>query len=155
LDLAERRRAEPTDDLFTDLVQAEEDGDRLSNQELVRNVQLILGAGHETTASTLASGMLELTERPELRPRIATDPEYARGFVEEILRLHTPIQMGVWFAGGDMEIGGHPIATGTVILACMAAANLDPRQFDDPEKLDPERPNAGRHLAFGTGIHYC
>jgi cytochrome P450 len=154
LGLADRRRREPRDDLFTGLVLAEEQGDRLSSQELVRNVQLLLGAGHETTVSAISSGALMLIERPDMRERVAADPEYAADFVEEVLRRFAPVQITLRFAGDDLRIGDEELAKGTLIFIMYAAANLDPRKFPEPWHFDPSR-HGGRHIAFGGGIHYC
>jgi cytochrome P450 len=154
LGLADRRRREPQDDLFTGLVLAEEQGDRLSSQELVRNVQLLLGAGHETTVSAISSGALMLIEQPNMRERVAADPAYAADFVEEVLRRFAPVQITLRFAGDDLSIGAEELPKGTLIFIMYAAANLDPRKFPDPRRFDPSR-HGGRHIAFGGGIHYC
>lgn len=153
IELAEQRRAEPQDDLLSALVAAEDDGDRLSEDELLSTAMLLLIAGHETTVNLIANGALVLLRQPEIRERVATDAAYAAGVVEEVLRLDPPVQMTMRIPLADMDVpGGRVVAGGTVVLL-LAAAGRDPEQHRDPLRLDPARTSA--HLAFSAGPHYC
>lgn len=153
--LAEQRRRDPQDDLLSDLVLAGEQGDQLSNEELVRTVQLLLAAGHETTISAISSGTLLLIERPELRAPVGRDPVFAARFVEEVLRRHAPVQITLRIAAEDLSIDDVEVRAGAIMVVVLAAANLDPRRFPEPGVFDPSRHDSKRHLAFGGGIHFC
>jgi cytochrome P450 len=151
------RRAEPRDDLITALIQAHEAGDHLSSDELMSMVFLLLVAGHETTVNLIASGTLALLERPDVLAHLRSEPELlASGTaVEELLRFTSPVQIATErYAVEDIPIGGTTIPRGAMVLALIASANHDDRQFLEPERLDLRRtPNP--HLAFGQGAHYC
>ena len=152
-ELAEQRRAQPQDDLLSALVAAEDDGDRLSEDELMSTAMLLLIAGHETTVNLIANGALVLLRQPEVRARVAIDPAYAAGVVEEVLRLDPPVQMTMRIPLEDLDVpGGRVVAGGTVVLL-LAAAGRDPDQHVDPLRLDPGRTSG--HLAFSAGPHYC
>jgi cytochrome P450 PksS len=153
--LIEVRRAAPRDDLVSALIKAEEAGDRLSGDELVAMVFLLLVAGHETTVNLIGNGTLALLEHPEQLARLRAEPGLIRSAVEELLRFTCPVETSTRrFAREDATIAGVTIRRGDVVLAVIASANRDDRQFPDPDKLDLARePN--RHLAFGLGPHYC
>jgi cytochrome P450 PksS len=153
--LFEQRRADPRADLITALVQAEEAGDKLSEDELLAMVFLLLIAGHETTVNLLAGGTLALLEHPDQMERLRRDPSLIKPAVEELLRYTSPVELATErFAREDLTIAGTTIPRGEQVLAVIASANRDERQFADPDTLDLTRePN--RHLAFGQGEHYC
>jgi len=149
--LVDRKRAEPTDDLLSDLTQNPE----LERDELVGIAFLLLFAGHETTANMLGLGTLALLEHPEQLRLLRFEPELVDNAVEEMLRFLSIIHVGpLRTAGADIELGGNLIKEGENILISVSAANRDPERFDDPEELDLQRRAAG-HLAFGHGIHQC
>ncbi len=153
--LIERRRATLRDDLVSALIRAEQAGDRLSEDELVAMVFLLLVAGHETTVNLIGNGTLALLEHPEQLARVRDDPKLIRPAVEELLRFASPVEMATRrFAREDITVAGVTIPRGELVLAVIASANRDGRQFPDPDRLDVGRePN--RHLAFGLGPHYC
>ena len=149
------RRASPKDDLISALVQAEDDGDRLNEYELVAMVIVLIIAGHETTVNLIASGMLALMQNPEQRRALVENPALMPTAVEELLRYTAPVETATErYATADVEMGGVTIRRGDLVLAVLASANRDARTFTDPDRLDLARdPNP--HLAFGDGIHYC
>jgi cytochrome P450 PksS len=153
--LIEHRRVHPRDDLLTGLIQAEEAGDRLSDDELLAMVFLLLVAGHETTVNLIASGMLALLRHSDRLNRLRQEPTLIGPAVEELLRYTSPIEIATErFAREDLMIAGQTIARGDQVLAVIGSANRDERQFPDPDILDITRqPN--EHLAFGQGRHYC
>ena len=152
-----RRRLEPRDDLITGLVQAEEAGDRLSSDELLSMIFLLLIAGHETTVNLIANGMLALVQAPDQLQRLRSEPELIESgaAVEELLRITSPVQIATErYALEPVAFSGTAIPYGAMVLVVIASANHDERQFVDPERLDLGRaPNP--HLAFGQGVHYC
>jgi cytochrome P450 PksS len=153
--LIEARRADPRDDLVSALVRAEEAGDRLTGDELVSMVFLLLVAGHETTVNLIGNGMLALLGHPEQLARLRSDEKLIRPAVEEMLRYGSPVETATRrFARRDVPLAGTTIPRGALVLAVIASANRDGRQFPDPDRLDVGRePN--KHLAFGLGPHYC
>jgi cytochrome P450 PksS len=153
--LCARRRADPQDDLLTALVQAEEAGDRLSEDELLGMVFLLLLAGHETTVNLIGNGVLTLIEHPEQRELLRQNPALIKPAVEELARYASPVIMATErYAREDLTIAGVTIPRGELVLAVLASANRDERRFADPDRLDLMRePN--HHLAFGQGMHYC
>jgi cytochrome P450 PksS len=150
-----QRRAEPRDDLLTALVEAEETGDRLSEDELLAMTLLLLIAGHETTVNLIASGTLALLQHPSQRARLQADPALMRPAVEELLRYTSPVETATErYAAEDVTLHGVTLPKGEMVLAALASANRDPAQFPNPDVLDIGRtPN--RHLAFGQGAHFC
>ena len=152
-----RRRLEPRDDLITGLVQAEEAGDRLSSDELLSMIFLLLIAGHETTVNLIANGMLALVQAPDQLQRLRSEPELIESgaAVEELLRITSPVQIATErYALEPVAFSGTAIPYGAMVLVVIASANHDERPFVDPERLDLGRaPNP--HLAFGQGVHYC
>jgi cytochrome P450 PksS len=153
--LCARRRSDPQDDLLSALVQAEQDGDRLSEDELIGMVFLLLLAGHETTVNLIGNSVFTLLENPDVRAQLCDHPELIRPAVEELARYASPVIMATErYAGEPLEIAGAPIARGDLVLAVLASANRDERQFANPDRVDLLR-ESNRHLAFGHGMHYC
>ena len=152
--LANKRRAEPRDDLISALVAAEEAGDRLTMDELVSTALLLLIAGHETTVSLIGNAMLALLRVPGLLDRVRADPEVAEGLVEEVLRLDPPVQMTMRTALEEIELPGGTVKAGGSVILLIAAANRDGQTFTDPLRFDADRRDT-RHLALGGGMHFC
>jgi cytochrome P450 len=153
--LARKRRTNPTDDLISALAAQEGSGECLSEDEVVTMAALILGAGFETTTGLLSNGLLALIRSPEQAALLRSRPELAGGAVEELLRYDTPIQMLYGrTAVEDMLVGELEVSTGQRLLTIVGAANRDPQQFSDPERLLLDR-DEGRPLSFGGGIHHC
>ncbi len=148
------RRAEPRDDLLSALCAVEEQGELLSEDELIATCILLLIAGNETTTNLIGSGMYTLLENPDERRKLQADPSLMPSGIEEMLRYEPPAQMTSRIATESFELRGQRFEPGQVVLAALAAANRDPEVFPDPDRFDVTRqPN--RHLAFGQGIHYC
>lgn len=151
---AARRRSEPRDDLLTALVHAEEAGDRLSEQELVSTMLLLLFAGNETTTNLIGNGMLTLLRQREAFEQLRADPSLIRTAVEELLRFESPVQYTSRVVLEPIEIGDERIDAGQFIIPIIGAANRDPEHFSNPDTLDlTRRPN--RHIAFAHGLHFC
>lgn len=147
-------RLKPRDNLLSALIQAEEQGDRLSEAELFSNCVLLMIAGHETTTNLIGNGILALLRNPEQKEALAVNPNTIVSAVEELLRYDSPVQKMGRIAMEDIHIAGKQIAKGQLICLSFAAGNRDPEQFVAPAQLDLTRkPN--RHLAFGHGLHYC
>ncbi|WP_198961420.1 cytochrome P450 [Pseudonocardia sp. MH-G8] len=159
-DLIARRRAEPADDLLTALVQVqEEDGDRLSADELVTMVLTLVIAGHETTAHLIGGATLALLTHPDQLARLRAEPDLWPGAVHELMRWCGPVQFSrVRYAAQDVELAGVRIRRGEAVQPVLVSANHDPREYTDPDRLDVTRRPAGRgegHVGFGHGFHYC
>ena len=154
--LFELRRREPGDDLTTQLVQAEEDGSKLSNEELVANIILLFGAGHETTVNLIGNGLLALHRNPDQLALLKARPELINNAVEEFLRYDSSVQLTSRVALEDIDdVGGTKIAKGETVLCLLGSANRDPAAYPDrPDRLDITRPNIRLH-SFGGGIHFC
>lgn len=154
--IKQRRETRPeSGDLLAALIAAEEAGDRLSEDELVAMVFLLLIAGHETTVNLIGNGVLALLRHRDQLDRLRADPALIASAVEELLRFAGPLETATErYAGEDMEIAGTAMPRGTLILAALASANRDESRFENPDTLDLARdPNP--HLAFGMGPHYC
>lgn len=152
----EARRREPRNDLLSHLLHVREEGvEPFSTEEMVSITQQLLVAGNETTTNALAAGMQLLIEHPDQQQRLREDPSRIRIFVEEVLRVESPVQGLFRVVTEDVELDGVKIPKGARIMLRFAAANRDPGQYEDPERLDVCRRNAGTHLAFGAGIHHC
>ena len=155
--VAERRRrpGDPAHDMLTRLILGEsEDGERLSAEELLQNCIFILNAGHETTTNLIGNALATLPDHPDQRARLLAEPGLIRTAVAEFLRYESSNQLGNRLCVRDCDIGGVRITAGTPVTLCIGAANRDPAQFPDPDRLDLARePN--RHLAFGLGVHQC
>ncbi|MFP6664264.1 MAG: cytochrome P450 [Deltaproteobacteria bacterium] len=150
-----RKRADPGDDILTALIHAEEDGECLSEDELVAMVFLLIIAGYETTVHLLSNSVLTLLEHPEALEQLQQEPGLIGSAVEELLRFCGPIHgTKPQFAISDFEMHGHVIPRGSAVFPVLGAANIDPRVFDNPLQFDIQRqPN--HHLAFGHGPHIC
>jgi cytochrome P450 PksS len=153
--LVQTRRAAPQDDLVSALVEAREVGDKLTEDELLAMVSLLLIAGHETTVNLIGNGMLALMEHPEAIDQLRNDPALIKPAVEELLRYDGPLETATErYAREDLTMAGVTIPRGEIVFAVLASANRDERQFERPDELILTRePN--RHLAFGLGVHYC
>lgn len=155
-DLIARRRAEPADDLLGQLVAARDDGNRLTEQELVIFGVTLLVAGHETTANQTGNFVYTLLTRPELWQVLVDDPDLVPQAVEELLRF-TPLGASAGFpriATEDLELGGQLVRKGDAVLVQMASANRDDAVFDRPDEIDFTRTD-NPHVAFGHGVHHC
>jgi cytochrome P450 len=149
------RRAHPTADLISALVQVEEAGDKLSDAELYAMVFLLLVAGHETTVNLIGNGTLALLQHPDQLELLKRDPSRIESAVEELLRYDGPVETSTSrFAREDIDFNGTLIPKGEAVLVVIAAAGHDPDQFINPDTLDITRVD-NKHLAFGKGIHYC
>jgi cytochrome P450 len=155
----DRLRKEPDDSLISVLVNTviEGWGRPLTNEELHAEMMAdTFVGGSETTTNALAAGMRLLIENKDVWRQLKSDPDrYMKTFVEEVLRLESPVQSLMRFCAKDTEIGGVPVPDGALINVRYAAANRDERAFECPEKIDLERPKAGSHMAFGSGVHHC
>jgi cytochrome P450 len=154
--LFELRRRSPGDDLTTQLVQAEEDGSKLSNEELTANIILLFGAGHETTVNLIGNGLLALHRNPDQLALLKANPALITNAVEEFLRYDSSVQMTGRVALEDIDdVGGKKISKGESVLCLLGSANRDASVYPDrPDRLDISRPDV-RPLSFGGGIHYC
>ena len=149
-----QRRASPRNDLLSALIAAEAAGDKLSEEELVATCILLLIAGHETTVNLIGNGMLALLRHPAELRRLRESPGLITSAVEELLRYDGPVQRTARVASADAMIGGRTIAKGDMVMPFIAAADRDPAQFPEPDRLDLSRSD-NRHIAFGWGIHFC
>jgi hypothetical protein len=152
--LIEKRRAAPQGDLLTRLVHLEEDGERLSEDELVATCILLLFAGHETTTNHIANAMLALVRFPGELAALRADPALAPRAVEELLRYDGPSGAQVRVVKGEQELRGRTLKPGERIFLMLNAANRDPEAYDDPDRLDLRRKEVP-HLSFGFGLHIC
>jgi cytochrome P450 len=151
--IAERRRS-PGDDLVSALAGVADDGDVLSEEELIATCILLLVAGHETTTSLMGSAVLALIKHPDQLARLRAEPELMAGAVEEFLRYDPPVQLTARVALTDATIGSLPVSPGSAVMMLVGAANRDPGLCADPERLDITRPPT-HHVSFGQGIHFC
>ncbi len=155
--LVERRRAAPGDpetDVLTRLIQGEADGETLALAELLHNCIFLLNAGHETTTNLIGNGLKCLLDFPDQKARLVADPELVRTAIEEFLRIESSNQLGNRITTVETEVGGVRLAPRTQVTIGIGAANRDPAQFADPDRLDVGR-HPNRHVAFGSGIHQC
>nr|WP_107907137.1 cytochrome P450 [Streptomyces chartreusis] len=149
------KREEPADDLLSDLIAVRDEGDRLSEDELMSLAFLILFAGYENTVQLIGNAVLALLRHPEQLDALRADPERIAAAVEEFHRFEGPALLAIRrFPTEDMTIGGVPVPTGETVLLSLAAANRDPARFPDPDRLDLSRDTSG-HLALGHGVHHC
>lgn len=151
--VVERRRA-PGEDLMSALVQVEESGDQLTEDEIVATCSLLLVAGHETTVNLIANATLALLRAPAQWQALAADGARAAAVIEETLRYDPPVQLIGRVAAEDMTIGGCEVPRGDNMLLLLAAAHRDPAAFERPDEFDPDR-RVIRHLGFGKGAHFC
>lgn len=152
----EQRRITPTDDLLSEMVNAQIDGEpALTTEELLPIIDQILLAGHETTTNLIGNGMLVLLNDPALMTRLKQQPEDIPAMVEEVLRWDAPIQCTYRRATAEGSINGVPIAKGSMVIPAWAGANWDPKAFENPEIFDIDRPTGKTHMGFGYGPHFC
>jgi cytochrome P450 len=153
--LVAEKRQHPAEDLISQMITIEEEGDRLSEAELLSTISLLIFAGHETTSNLIATGTLMLLDYPEQLAKLKADLSLVPAAVEELLRFNGPATIaGPRFAREDLELGGQQIKRGDVLLPVLLSANRDESQFTEPEELDIVRA-LNRHIAFGQGIHTC
>lgn len=151
--LAERRK-NPGDDLISQMIQAEEDGERLTDEEIVSNLCFIFVAGHETTENMIGNSLIALYRNPEQLAQAKADPSKMPAVVNECMRFDSSVQMAQRVALEDVEVHGVKLSRGDLICVCLGAANRDPEKFAEPNTLDINR-DEGRMLSFGSGLHYC
>ena len=150
------RRDHPEEDLVTALVEARVDGERLSDDEIVSTVIVLLNAGHEATVNTLGNGMLAFARHPEQWRRVVAGEVTPESASEEMIRFDPPLQLFErWVLADGFELGDVSIPRGAKIAMLFGAANRDPRAFERPDEFDPGRENAEQHIGFGGGIHVC
>lgn len=147
-------RQHPQDNILSAMIAAEEQGDRLTEDELLANCILLFSAGHETTVNLIGNGLLALFRHPEQKQLLQEQPALIQSAVEEFLRYDGPVQLTGRSVNKDLEIGGKRIHQGERVITILAAANRDPMQFPDPDRLDISRKD-NHHVAFGHGIHFC
>ncbi|MEI7034274.1 cytochrome P450 [Streptomyces pratensis] len=152
--LIAERRATPGEDLITALIAAHDEGERLSEQEMISTCVLLLNAGHEATVNTTVNGWRTLFRHPEQLAALRADPALLPTAIEELLRYDTPLQMFERWVLDDVEIDGTVIERGSEVALLFGSANRDPARFDRPDTLDLARSD-NPHLTFGAGIHYC
>ncbi len=152
--MAEQRREDPRDDLMSGLLQAEEEGDRLTLPEVFSLIELILIAGNETTTNLIGNGMLALLRNPDQLEALQRDPSLIQSAVEELLRYDGPVQASSRIALDDLEFRGATLRKGQNAMILIGSANRDPDKFDDPHRLDLRR-SPNEHIAFGHGVHFC
>ncbi len=155
-DAIEWKRRNPADDLLSAMIAAEEDGDRMSPVELVDQVRLFYIAGHETTVNLIGNGTLALLRHHDQLERLVADPSLDAGAVDELLRYDSPVQMSRRILLADLDVAGETASAGDLVLTMLGSANRDPAKWGaTADDLDLERPGAGAHLSFGSGIHHC
>jgi cytochrome P450 len=152
--LFELRRREPQDDLITQLVQAEDGGDRLSTIELRANVRLLFGAGHETTVNLIGNGLWSLLTHPDQWQLLREDPSLIPNAIEEILRYESPVQAVGRIVYEPLDLGGVALPVNDIVVSLVGAANRDPTVFEAPARFDITRKDL-KPLSFGGGIHFC
>jgi cytochrome P450 len=150
------KRDHPADDLLTGLLAAEDEGDRLSEIELLDQVLLLYVAGHETTVNLIGNATLALLGHPDQLSQLRSDPELDGGAVEELLRYDSPVQFSRRITTADLEVDEKTVPAGTFMLTCLGSANHDEARWGPTaDELDITRPDAGQHMSFGNGIHHC
>ena len=148
------RKADPKDDIISALAQAEEEGDKLTEREVLIMLRLLLVAGNETTTNLIGNGMLALLRHPDQLAALREDPGLIPSAVEEMLRFDSPVQVDMRTVLDDCDVNGFPLRRGDSVVMLLGSANRDPDQFEAPDRLDV-RPREQNHLAFGRGIHHC
>ena len=154
--LIEERRAEPRDDMVSRLVRARVDGERLSDDQIMSTVIVLLNAGHEATVNTVGNGFRALAEHPDEWRRLVSGEVTAAQAIEELIRWDPPLQLFErWVLEHGVEVAGVPVPRGEKLALLFGSANRDPRVFADADRLDLARANAVEHIGFGGGIHVC
>jgi len=154
LGIINERRANPRDDLISALVAVEEGGDKLTEDEMVVMLRLLLVAGNETTTNLIGNGLLALLRHPDQLQLLRRQPDLMASAIEELLRYDAPVQTDIRTALEDMELGGKLIRKGQGVLLLIGSANRDPEVYSEPDRLDLTRHETS-HIAFGRGIHHC
>jgi cytochrome P450 len=150
------KREHPGDDMLTALIQAEDEGDTLSDEELVSQTLLLYIAGHETTVNLIAGGALALLHNPGQLASLRENPAIIPGAVEELLRYDSPVQLGRRITVQPVTVGGTEIPAGELVMVSLASANRDERFWGpDAAELRVDRENARQHVSFGAGPHHC
>ncbi|HTO11237.1 MAG TPA: cytochrome P450 [Candidatus Binatia bacterium] len=152
--LVPERRGRPQQDLLSGLIAAEEQGDKLTQDEVIAMCLLLFIAGHETTVNLIGNGTLALLRHPDQLQRLRAEPALVGNAVEELLRYDSPVQRTARITNTEAEVAGQPMPKGTMVITALGAANRDPAQFPDPDVLDVARKDP-RHISFGFGIHFC
>lgn len=152
--LVQERRKNPRNDLISALVEAEEQGSKLTEEELLANCVLLLVAGHETTVNLIGNGVLALLKNPDQLELLKKEPDLIQSAVEEFLRYESPIQLVRRVAAEDMELGGQKIGKDDMLVVLLGACNRDTEVFPNPDTLDIRR-SPNKHIAFSEGIHFC
>jgi cytochrome P450 len=156
LKLAQERRRAPTDDLLSVLANAKYEGVRpLTDREICSYIDELLVAGNETTTNTISAGLLYLGQHPETQQALRANPDLIPRFVEELLRVTAPLQIGLRYALNDVNVGGVDIPAGSLVYVGLASANRDGCPFTSGDTIDLQRKNAATHLTFGAGQHHC
>ena len=153
-DLADELRLNPQPGLLSALAAAEDDGQHLSGDELLSNAVLLLTAGHETTSNLIPGGLLELHRQPQAWAALVDNPTHPN-VADELLRVVSPVQFDGRVLGAGLQVEGHTLHAGQGVQLMLGAANRDPQVFPHPDRIDWDRPNSARHLAFAAGPHYC
>ena len=148
-------RAHPGDNILSTLVHAHAAEGKLTQDELSATAMLLLAAGFETTVNLIGNGAALLVEHPDQRERLRAEPTLWPNAVDEMLRFDSPVQRTGRMAQRDTEVAGVPVAAGRPVMTLLGGANRDPDVFAEPQRFDVGRPNAGDHVAFSSGIHYC
>ncbi len=154
-DLVDKRRANPDGSILSALIAAEQEGDRLSSDEVVSMALLLLVAGFETTVNLIGNGTVALLGQPDSWERLHHDPALVPAAVEEMLRYDSPVQLTSRIATEDVEVAGTVIPAGLPVIVLIGGANRDPGVFERPDEFLIDRPDPGRHLSFSLGIHHC
>jgi hypothetical protein len=152
--LSQARRLEPQNDILTTLIGAMDHGERLTHEELIANVTILMSAGHETTSNLIGNGLLALLRNPDQLQKLRDRPARVASAVEETMRYDNPVQIAYRSAAEDVELGGKTILKGQLVNSILAAGNRDPERYSEPDRYDITR-DEGRHLGFGLGIHFC
>lgn len=153
-DLADELRAHPQPGLLSAMAAAQDGGERLSGDELLSNAVLLLTAGHETTSNLIPGGLLELSRQPQAWAALVEHPRQPNA-ADELLRVVSPVQFDGRALGADVQVGEIRLPAGSFAQLMLGAANRDPEVFPNPDRIDWERPNSAKHLAFAAGPHYC
>ncbi len=154
-DVIQARRRQPGEDMVSDLLQAEVEGQKLTDEQLLSFLFLLLPAGMETTTQLLGNAVLLLAQHPEQLELMRADKAHIPRFIEEVLRYEPPTQLSFRMAMQDVELSGTKVPAGSLVLGVVGSANRDERVFEQPERFLPGRDKATQHLSFGYGVHFC
>ncbi|WP_424927763.1 cytochrome P450 [Amaricoccus tamworthensis] len=154
-DYVEQRRSSPSDDLISELISAESEGSKLTTLELIATCILLLNAGHEATVHVIGNGLTSIFSEGLNPTELFASEATTAKTVEEMIRHDPPLHLFTRMAKDDVEIFGHRFRRGDTVGCLLAAANRDPAVFEDPDRFNPDRPNAAANLSFGAGIHFC